>query len=235
MPIDINQLDKIDPESERAEEAMEKFGDAILQQFHDSPEGKARLQIDPGMGFWATQLIDYGYSYVGVTLSKMRLRDVKQLLMSVFPRKISFASPDDLDDTIPELTAFWKYLKREYQVEAADEILLFLQTAEPEFKKGMADPSLFGMAKSFFMSGRSRGYDMTSETDMQAFGLEYNAQLAQPRPSAGEFFNDAEMEFSPPDPLFGGRSGLPRQQARKKNNRRKMEKASRKKNRKKRN
>jgi hypothetical protein len=233
MPIDIYQLDKIDPESSQAERAMEKFIDSILEQFHASPEGKARLQDDPDMGFWAAQLIDYGFGYDGVTLPKMTADDVKHLLNSIFPRKISFESPEDLDETIPELIAFWQYLKREYQLEHADEILRFLREAEPEFKKRMTDPSLFGMAKSFLMLGHSQGYDMTNEAGMSAFALDYNTQLSKLPPIQDLDFHDDEEEFFSSD-IGAGHSGLSSRQTNKKKNKRKMEKASRKKNRKKR-
>jgi hypothetical protein len=185
------------------------------------------------MGFWAAQLIDYGFGYDDVTLPKMTADDVKHLLNSIFPRKISFESLDDLDDAIPELIAFWQYLKREYQLEHAEEILRFLRQAEPEFKKHMTDPSLFGMAKSFMMLGHSQGYDMTNEAGLSVFALDYNAQLSKPAQNQGMAFPDDLEEFWPRNSNVA-HSGLSTRQENKKKNKRKMEKVSRKKNRKKR-
>jgi hypothetical protein len=35
-----------------------------------------RLKIDPGMGFWAAQLICFGFSYMGVTVPRMTMADM---------------------------------------------------------------------------------------------------------------------------------------------------------------
>jgi hypothetical protein len=230
MSSDIYQLDKIDPESSRAEGALEKFRDTVMNGFFDSPEGRARRQIDPDMGFWTAQLIDYGFSYIGVTLPKMTVREVRELLVDIFPRKISILSPDDADDAIPELVAFWQYLKREYKLANAEPILSFFKQIDHEFKKAMNDPSKFGMAKSFVMLGQSMGYDMTNEKGLHEFMLDYNARLLQQERSQEPFPEEGDaFELTSDRSGFSNRKASPKSK-----NRRKMEKLSRKKNRKKR-
>ena len=59
MPFDIYRLDHLG-EFDGFEEALPEYQDALLELFFQSPEGQARVQADPGMGFWADQLIDYG-------------------------------------------------------------------------------------------------------------------------------------------------------------------------------
>lgn len=178
MDFDIHQLDQIEPGSEEAEEAFEEYRDAIMDRFFESPEGKARLEVDPDMGFWAAQLMYYGYQYVGVSVPEMSVRDVREVVTDLFPRKVSTLSPEDADDAIPELTAFWEYLKREFHLAQADDVLKLLREVEPEFKRAMNDPANFGMAKSFFTMGQAAGFDMTSEEGMHAFAAAYNASVA---------------------------------------------------------
>ena len=154
MPIDIHQLDKFEYDDSEAEESWENFQDALLQQFYNSPEGQARLKEDPGMGFGAAQLIEFGFTYIGISMPKMRVADIREIVTEIFPRKISLASPDEANDAIPELIAFWQYLKREYKLPNAEPILHFLNQIGSEFITKMNDPSNFGMAKSFFMLGK---------------------------------------------------------------------------------
>lgn len=84
--------------------------------FAESPEGRARAEADDGMAFWARSVVDYGYNYVGVALHQMDANDMEELLTEVFPRKISLSAPEDADDGLPAMIAFWEYLKREYQL-----------------------------------------------------------------------------------------------------------------------
>jgi hypothetical protein len=109
MAFDIYQLDQLD---DRDDEAMEAFAEELIELFSASPEGRAHRQVASGMGFWTGRLIDYGYIYCGVTLPEMKVPDVVELLSDIFPRKITLSSPDEADDTIPELIAFWTYLER---------------------------------------------------------------------------------------------------------------------------
>lgn len=223
MTFDIRQLDKLDSDSEESEQALEAYQETLLELFAKSPEGEAHRQLDPEMGFWADQLMYYGYSYIGVTLPKMKAPDVEEIVTELFPRKISLSSPDDADEAIPELIAFWEYLQREYQLSQAKSILKYLRTITTnDFKAMMMDSSKFGMAKSFFMMGQSAGFDMTDENDTQEFIARYNAGIMaqeQQKPSLLSGLSN----------LLGGREASA---AKKK--RRKMAESSRRKNRKKR-
>ncbi len=176
MTFDIRKLDKVDGYSEEGEEALSEYQDALIELFYESPEGQEHRKTYPEMGFWAAQLIYYGYGYVGVTIPQMTVEDIDEIVTEIFPRKISLSSPDDAKDTLPELIAFWEYLKREYKLRKANTILKYLKDIKPDDFVGiMNDPSRFGMAKSFFMAGQSAGFDMTNEEEMNNFMHLYNA------------------------------------------------------------
>ena len=128
MPFDIKQLADI----EIGEDEFYEYQDELLNLFANSPEGQARLQADDGMAFWAGRMIDYGYNYVGVALHEMDEGDVEELLTDVFPKKVSLSAPEDADEGLPAMIAFWEYLKREYQLENANEILDYLRSVKPE-------------------------------------------------------------------------------------------------------
>jgi hypothetical protein len=102
---------------------------------------------------------------------------VQLILENLFPRKISLMPPEDADDVVPELIAFWHFLKREYQFKNADATLKYLKKLQPRYRRIMNDSSRFGMAKSFMTAGIQAGFDMTTQKGLTAFQLQYNANL----------------------------------------------------------
>lgn len=178
MPIDIYRLDNLDEETEDPEDALGKYADDLVADFLASPEGQAHLAAHPEAGFWVYSLIEMAYQYIGVTLPEMRPADVQEIVTELWPAKVSLLAPEDADDAMPEMAAFWKCLKRQYGLPAADQVLRFLDRIAPRFKRLMNDPSRFGMAKSFFMAGQAAGFDMTKEEDIEAFMAFFNASMA---------------------------------------------------------
>ncbi len=231
MAFDIHQLDEMD---DFDEEVFYPYHDELLDLFHASPEGQAFAQTHPNMGFWAHVLMDYGYNYTGVTLPMMDANHVDELLTDIFPRKVSLGAPEDADDALPELIAFWEYLQREYQLPNADEVLDSLRAVKPaQFRAWMNDSSRFGMAKSIFAMGQQAGFDMSTQEGNEAFMRQYNANLARPAttPSMLELLG-AGLQRS----ALGGAGLLPvgrdKKDAAKTKHLRKLARASRKKNRK---
>jgi hypothetical protein len=226
MDFDIHQLDHIDPESEDFDAALDTFRQELLERFAQSPEGQERLEAEPDVGAWAAQLIYFGYQYEGKTLPQMTVRDVRTVVGDLFPRKVSLESPDEAGDVIPELIAFWKYLKREFQLPHADSILEYLRELEPDFPDVMNDPSNFGMARSLFSMGGTAGFDMTSREGVNAFMDAFNS-----RQFAGQ------MPPLPPTPmssLFGPERRLDPAARKAEKKKRKQVEAAKKRNRKRR-
>jgi hypothetical protein len=129
MAFDIYRLDNLD---DYEEDEFNEYQDELIELFADSPEGQSRAKEDPGMGFWVARLIDYGYSFTGKTIPQMDESDIEELLTDVFPRKVSLNAPEDADDALPALIAFWEYLKREYKLANAGDILGYLRSVKTE-------------------------------------------------------------------------------------------------------
>ena len=192
IPFDIHQLDNLD--YDEAEPILEDYQDQAIELFANSPEGKEYLESHSEMGSWIAHLIYYGYCYEGFTLPHMTKQDVKTILEGLFPRKISLLSPDDADDAIPELLAFWQFLKREFKFRNAGSIVTYLRQIQPKFKSIMNDSSRFGLAKSFFMMGQEAGFDMTTQEGLEEFQQVYSADMI-PKMAA---------QAAEPFGLFGG-------------------------------
>ena len=95
--------------------------------------------------------MDYGYLYTATPLADITVGRVEGAVLDYLPEKIAIISWDDVKDAIPELIAFWTYLKRQYHLPQSDAVLASLKEIEPEFKQIMNGKSRRGMAKGFFM------------------------------------------------------------------------------------
>lgn len=203
MTIDLYRLDGIEDYDE-AIEALEDYVEDLVEEFLEAPEGEAYLDAYPEMaewvGNWIYQLLCFGYEYGAKMLPHFNKTDVETILTQLFPRKLSLVDPEEANTTIPELIAFWNFLKRQYKHPNASKILTFLQKIQPQFKGIMNDPQNFGIAKSFFSAGTAAGFDMRTEAGLQAFQQQYN-QSIQSANAAG---------ISPPaefQQLFGAITG----------------------------
>jgi len=187
MAFQFNQIDRIKDFDEAIAALESEYLPRLIEAFSHSPEGQAYLKAHPEeadlLGTWAESLIRLGYTYLEVTLPKMQPRDVDILLRQIFPSKVALSEPDDANSIVPELIAFWKFVQREYRQRNSDKILTFLHKIEPTFAATMNDPRNFGIAKTFFMSGQSSGFDMTTPEGVAAYQEEYNRQIRE-NPSA---------------------------------------------------
>ncbi len=183
MEFDINQLDKIEYEiSPGFEDQVKKYQNSILEEFARSPEGQELIKVYPDMGFWVERLIHFGIFYVDATLPQMSEHDVDEIVTKIFPRKIALGSPEDADDAMPELLAFWQFIESKYKLPNAGRVIRYLTKIEPEFNNIMNDPSRFGLTRSIMTMGRESGYDMTDQNQINEFVQLYNKHLMAEQP-----------------------------------------------------
>jgi hypothetical protein len=161
-----------EPDEKKAAEYQEQ----LFKLFVESPEGQALF--DEGIRpVWADTMMEYGFGYLGVTPAQMTPNNLREILLDIFPRKVS-AEPEEAPNMIRELQAFWRFLQREFQLENAAACLKILDDkAVRQLKKEMSNPANFGMAKSFVMMGKERGFDMTTEEGINEWMKTYNAEL----------------------------------------------------------
>jgi hypothetical protein len=226
MGFDINRLEDIDIAED--ENAFYEYQNELLDIFINSPEGQAREKEDPGMAFWARVLIDYGFHYTGATIPRMTEGDVEEIITDIFPRKVSLEAPEHANHALPALIAFWEFLRREYKLANAEDILRYLRSVkQDEFSEWMNDLSKFGMAKSIFTMGQKAGFDMSDEKENEAFINWYNARIASSRQGDLSWaLGMGDMEGAP-----SGTGGARRKADQKAKRRRKLARESRKKNR----
>ncbi len=172
MSFNIRQLDNLDYDD--VEPILPDYINAALDEFVTSKVGKAHVKAYPEGGGWIGTFIEMGYFYGELTLPKMTKGGVQQLMEYTLPRKITLSDRSEATEAIPELVAFWTFLKEDYRLRSAGAIAKYLQSIEDKFADWMFDPARGGIAKSFITQGIAAGYDMTTEEGMKAFQEEYN-------------------------------------------------------------
>src|SRR5712691_4058528 len=188
MAFDIYQQ-VLDRDGLQLERKAGPYLDQLMELFVQSPEGQKLLSegIEPG---WASMMMDFGMNYLSVTPPHMSPDGLREILFDLIPRKVS-ASADEAPEIIREWQAFWTFLQREFHLANAAACLQVLdEKAARELKKKMSDPSTFGIAKSFVMMGMERGFDLSSEGEINKWMATYNAELTAgtglPIPLPGE-------------------------------------------------
>ena len=176
MTFDIHRIDELEYMSdEGADEEFNEYRDELLGLFFDSPEGKHHTEKYPDTG-WVDLFMDYGFRYLGYSIPTLDVDAVDELITEILPRKVSLRTRKEALDAIPELVAFWSFVKREYQLRNAGPILQYLTSCSPDtFADSMFDPQRAGMAKSFFISGEAAGFDMTDMNQANQYMLLHNA------------------------------------------------------------
>jgi hypothetical protein len=178
---------------EQDEEKVGLYLDGLMEEFAASPEAGPLIEAHGNVS-WPGMMMEYGFGHLGVSPAEMTLRDFNEIVFTLFPRKVS-VEPEKAEEIIEELRAFWTFVGRQYGLANARAILSSLDSGAAErLQQLLADPSLYGMAKGFFMAGMKAGYDMTTEEGLQAFQLDYNAaRLADlDRPPAIFDFQEGE-------------------------------------------
>lgn len=158
------------------EELSYDYREGLVEAFAESPEGDEYMETHGPIG-WSASMLDFAFDYLGVAPAEMTLRDLREIIYELFPRKVSVEAAA-AGEIIEEVRAFWRFVQREYELPQASEFLEELDEEEEEtLYRELADPANFGMAKSLFMTGKRAGFDMTTPQGSQQFMAAYNAAV----------------------------------------------------------
>jgi hypothetical protein len=106
--------------------------------------------------------------------------DLKELLLRIYPRKVTVFDPADIEDTIPAVRDFLAYLteRGELPEGAARALERELDQIAPRFTDVMMDPSNWGMAGSLMHAMAADGVDLDDQAAVDRWISGYNARLA---------------------------------------------------------
>jgi hypothetical protein len=179
----------LDEDGELDDDRVETYAAELLGRFEASPEAQA----EPA-AHWSAMLVDYAAHYFGTTAESLSPAEVHELVFEIFPRKVS-VEPDAAPAIVAGLRAFLAFLQREHPGNRAEARLAVLGgNASQRLARLLADPSNFGPAKAFMMSGRAAGFDMTSQAGLDAWAehmRKNNLRLPMARPVVAAERRDA--------------------------------------------
>jgi hypothetical protein len=107
--------------------------------------------------------------------------DLKELLLSIYPRKITVLDPAGIEDTIPAVRDFLAYLTERCEITEGTARALERELDEiaPRFTEVMMDPSNWGMAGSLVHAMAADGVDLDDQAAVDRWISAYNAGLAE--------------------------------------------------------
>ena len=155
------------------------FGAALADFERWTATTKRKLSADP-VGEVET-LLDLMRDYLDVERpADLGEGDLRELLLRIYPRKITALDPASTEDTIPAVRDFLAYLaeRGELPEGTARALERELDEIAPRFTEVMMDPSNWGMAGSLIHAMAADGVDLDDQAAVDRWISGYNAGLA---------------------------------------------------------
>ena len=173
---------------------------------------KQKLSGDPGADADELEtLLDLMRDYLAIERpADLGPGDLEELLLRVYPRKVTVLDRADSEDAIPAVRDFLAYLAESGGMTegAARTLERELDRVAPQFADAVMDPANWGTARSFVQAMAADGVDMSDQTAVDRWIAAYNARVgpAEGMFGPGEDYADYEDEE---DVSFKDAFGLP--------------------------
>jgi hypothetical protein len=154
-------------------------------------------------------LLDLMRDYLGIdTPADLGRGDLEELLLRVYPRKITVLDRADTEDTIPAVRDFLAYLAEsgEMAAGAVRQLERELDRIAPRFADAVMDPSNWGTARSFVQAMAADGVDMGDQAAIDHWIAAFNARVD---PAGGMFGPGEDYEDDGEDIDLKEAFGLP--------------------------
>ena len=125
-------------------------------------------------------LLDLLRDHVGIDdPASLRPGDISELLLQVYPRKVTVLDAEDTGDTIPAMRDLLAFLADTGAVtkEVAERLARELDEVAPQFTSVVMDPENWGMARSLSQAMASDGVDFGDQGAVDRWIAHYNARL----------------------------------------------------------
>src|SRR5882757_6381563 len=107
--------------------------------------------------------------------------DLEDLLLNIYPRKVTVFDPEDAQDTVPALRDLLAFLADTGRLSAAAARRLGreLDQVASRFADAVMDPSRWGPARSITQAMVTEGVDITDSAAVQDWIEQYNANASE--------------------------------------------------------
>ena len=156
-------------------------------------------------------LLDLMRDYLGIERpADLGQGDLEELLLRVYPRKVTVLDREDIEDTIPAVRDFLAYLSESGEMAegAARTLESELDRMAPRFADAVMDSSNWGMARSLVQAMAAAGVDLDDQAAVDGWIAAYNTRV---NPAGGVFGPGEEYEDDDEDIDLKEAFGLPDQ------------------------
>jgi hypothetical protein len=147
----------------------------------------------------ARLLLDLMRDHLGVgDPARLGSGDIEELLLRVYPRKVTVIDVADTQDTVPALRDLLAFLADTGRLPARVARLLEreLDNVAPRFADAVMDPSQWGMARSFTQAMFADGVDFGDQAAVERWIARYNTEMTgnRARPGVADWDLDEEED-----------------------------------------
>jgi hypothetical protein len=198
--------------------AKDSFGTALAGFRRWTKTTGQKLSGDPGADVdELTTLLDLMRDYLDIERpADLGPGDLEELLLRVYPRRITVLDRADTGDTIPAVRDFLAYLVESGGMAegATRELERELDGIVPRFADAVMDPANWGTARSFVQAMAAEGVDLGDQAAVDRWIAAYNARVDPVGGMLGpgeeyEFGRGEEYEDDDEDVDFKTAFGLP--------------------------
>ena len=156
--------------------------DATLARFSRwAGKTTRKLSGDPGVNVAELRLLlDLMRNHLGVDdPADLGMGDIEELLLSVYPRKVTVLNRQEAEDTVPAMRDLLAFLSETGAVPGRAVKLLEdeLDEVAPRFAEAVMDPARWGMASSFARAMAADGVDFGDTAAVDRWIARYNAGI----------------------------------------------------------
>jgi hypothetical protein len=156
-----------------------------------------KLSDDPGAVADEMQtLLDLMRDYLGIDRpADLSRGDLEELLLRIYPRKVTVLDPEDTENTIHAIRDFLAYLAERGELPEGEARALEreLDRIAPRFADAVMDPSNWGMARSLVQAMAADGVDLDDQAAVDRWIAAYNDQ-AEAAGGVSGFWDENEDE-----------------------------------------
>lgn len=172
------------------------FGAALAGFRRWTKTAKDRMLGDPAQDVAEMRVVlDLMRDYLEIDHpAELTVASLNELLLQVYPRKITVLDESQTVDTIPAMSDFLAFLAEsgELTEARARELDRELGAIAPRFGAAVMDPANWGMARSFLTAMAADGIDLEDKDDIQRWIAGYNARIAAGSPYDDEDEDDED-------------------------------------------
>jgi hypothetical protein len=158
--------------------AKDAFDTALVGFRRWARTTERKLSDDPGAVADEMQtLLDLMRDYLGIDRpADLSRGDLEELLLRIYPRKITVLDPEDTENTIPAIRDFLAYLAERGEMPrgTAHALERELDRVAPRFTDAVMDPSNWGMARSLVQAMAADGVDFEDQAAVDRWIAAYN-------------------------------------------------------------